>query len=130
MRNIIISTVMFLLLLNISQAQESTLTITDMKVEPSTVNPGGKVLISCRVTHSEGPMFIGVVGATAFYGNWVTTFPMLYDDGTYGDKIADDEVYSLEIKAADTSGEEKIVFSAVDTDKNEIESDPIILTVK
>jgi len=47
-----------------------------------------------------------------------------------GDQIADDGIYSLEVKAPETVGEAEIVFHAVDTDKNEIDSEAIILTVK
>jgi hypothetical protein len=130
MRRIIISILMLFLLFSVSVAQESVLTITDMKVEPSTVNPGGKVLISCKVTHSAGPMDIERVAATVFHGDWVTAYPKLYDDGTNGDKMADDGIFSIEIKAPNSAGEAKIVFSAVDKDKHEIESEPIILTVE
>lgn len=121
-----------LLLVNYgSWAQESgNLTITDIKVGPSTVNPGGKALISCRVSHALGPTHIERVAATAFHGDWVTGYPMLYDDGTHGDIAADDGVYSLEISAADTPCEEKIVFCAVDKDRNEIETEPVILIVQ
>jgi len=129
-RTTVVSTLIILLLFSFSWAQEPTLTATDMKAEPSPVNAGGKVLISCRVVHSVGLPEIGQVGATIFHGNWVTAYPMLYDDGTKGDKVADDGIYSLEISAPDTPGEAKIFFSAVDKDKNEIESEPIILVVK
>ena len=121
----------FFMLTTVSSAQESeSLTITDMKVEPSTVSSGGKVVISCQVSHPLGPMHIEKVAATTFYGNWVTAYPELYDDGTNGDVTAEDGIYSLEIKAPESVGEVKIMFSAVDTDKNEIESEPIILRVE
>lgn len=132
MRKMIISVLMLtlLFLFSFSWAQESTLTITDMKAEPSTVNPGGKVLISCRVTHSAGHMNIERVAATVSHGDWVTAYQKLYDDGTNGDALPDDGIYSLEIKVPDNAGEAKIVFHAVDIDKNEIDSESIILTVK
>ena len=121
-----------LLLVNYgSWAQESgELSITNTKVEPSTISPGNKVIISCQVSHTLGPMHIEKVAATAFHSKWGTSYPTLYDDGTNGDTVAEDGIYSLEIKAADTPCEQKIVFCAVDTDKNEIESEPVILTVK
>lgn len=132
MRIIISGMLMFLLLSGILWAQESTLTITDMKVEPATTSPLGKALISCKVTHSAGPMNIEIerVAATVFHGDRVTAYPMLYDDGTNGDIASEDGIYSLEIKSPDTVGEAKIIFHAVDTDKNEIDSEAIILTVK
>lgn len=130
MVRIIIVILVIVLSFGFSWAQEPALTITDMQVEPSIVNSGERVLISCQVEHPMGPMEIEHVGAIAFYGNWVTAYPMLYDDGTHGDKIANDSVYSLEIDVPDTSGEVKIVFSAVDKDKNEVESEPIILKVE
>jgi hypothetical protein len=130
MRIIISGMLMFLLLSGIAWTQESTFTITDIKAEPAAISPGGKALISCKVTHSAGPMNIERVAATVFHGDRVTAYPMLYDDGTNGDIASEDGIYSLEIKSPDTVGEAKIVFHAVDTDKNEIDSEAIILTVK
>jgi hypothetical protein len=118
------------LLTAVSWAEDSALAISGMKVEPSTVGPGGKVLISCRVTHTSGPMSIERVAATVSSGNLNSSYPMLYDDGTNGDAVADDGIYSLEITAGATVGEERIVFIAVDTDRNEIESEAVILTVQ
>jgi len=98
--------VISLLVVSFSWAQESdNLTITDMKVEPGTVGPGGKVVISCQVSHLLGPMHIENVAATTFYGNWVTAYPQLYDDGTNGDVTAEDGMYSLEIKAPESVGQ-------------------------
>ena len=68
---------------------------------------------------SVGPTNIERGAATVFHGDWVTSYPMLNDDGTNGEQIADDGIYSLEVKAPDTVGEAEIVFHAVDTDKNE-----------
>jgi len=114
-----------------SWAQESGgLSITNTKVSPGTVSPGEKTLISCLVSHPLGMMHIGRVAATVFHGNWISTYPILYDNGTNGDSVPDDGVYSLEINTPDSAGEAKIVFYAVDRDRNEIKSEPIILTVK
>jgi hypothetical protein len=82
MRIIISGMLMFLLLSGIAWTQESTFTITDMKVEPATTSPGGKVFIFCKVTHSAGPMNIERAAATVFHGDRGTAYPMLYDDGT------------------------------------------------
>jgi len=129
MKSIIIS-ISMLLLVCVSWAQGSALTISGMKVEPGAVGPGGKVLISCQVTHSNGPLNIERVAATISSGNLNSSYPMLYDDGTNGDLVSEDGIYSLEITAGNTPGEAKIVFIAVDTEQNEIESDPVILTVR
>lgn len=120
----------FLLMVSLSMAQESLLVITDMKVKPTIITPGGEVLISCRISHAQGPSHIVKVRATAFHGNWITTFPMLYDDGTNGDSVPKDGIFSLEISGIKTLCVAKIVFHAVDTDKNEIDSDPIFLTIQ
>lgn len=129
-RNIIISMSILLLLFTLSYAQEPPLTITDTKAEPSTVSTGGKVLISCMVTHSGGAVNIERVAATVVHGKWNTQYSMLYDDGTNGDSVEGDGIYSLEITASNEVGEGKIVFQAVDKDRNEIESEPVFLTVK
>ena len=131
MKRVLITVSMLILLLSgISLAGDSSLTISGMKVEPSTVGPGSMVLISCQVTHSDGPLNIERVAATVSSGNLNSSYPMLYDDGTNGDMMAEDGIYSLEISAGNTPGEAKIVFIAVDTEQNEIESDPVILTVQ
>ena len=119
-----------LLSAGIGWAEKSHVTIVDASVKPVTVDPGETVLISCRVVCPDGPSSVEAVAATADHGNWVTTFPKLYDDGTHGDEVANDSVYSLEIQAAYGPGEEKIVFIAVDRDRNEIESEPLILKVE
>ena len=131
MKRVLITVSMLVLLLTaVSWAEDSALTISGMKVEPSTVGSGGKVLISCQVIHFDGPMNIERVAATVSSGNLNTSYPMLYDDGTNGDIVAEDGIYSLEITAGNTAGEAKIVFISVDTEQNEIESDPVILTVQ
>jgi hypothetical protein len=111
-------------------AQASELNIEATKVEPGIVYPGDPLFIMCRINHPEGFSAIESVGATAYYGKWITTFPALYDDGTHGDQVANDGIYSLEIKAANIVGEEKIVFKAVDKYKNEIESEPVVITIE
>lgn len=131
MRKIFFTASMLIFLLTaVSWAQDSALTIADMTVEPGAVSPGGKVLISCRVTHTNGPMFIERVAATVSSGNFNSSYPMLYDDGTNGDKVAEDGIYSLEITAGNTAGEAKIVFIAVDIEHDEIESTPVTLTIQ
>lgn len=131
MRKIFFTASMLIFLLTaVSWAQGSALSISGMKVEPSTVVPGSMVLISCHVSHTNGPLFIERVAATVSSGNLNLSYPMLYDDGTNGDMVAEDGIYSLEISAGNTPGEAKIVFLAVDTEQNEIESDTVILTVQ
>jgi hypothetical protein len=119
-----------LLLMSTSWAQESGLTITDVKVEPGVVNPGGKVLISCRVSHSKGPMVIERVAVTTSFGEWNVTYPSLYDDGTQGDSVGGDGIYSLLIKVPDITGEGKVVFHAADKEGNETESESTLLTLR
>ena len=131
MRKLFVTVSMLLFLLTaISWAEDSALTISGMKVEPSTVGYGSMVLISCQVTHSGGPMNIERVAATLSSGNLNSSYPMLYDDGANGDMVAEDGIYSLEISAGNTPGEAKIVFIAVDTEQNEIESTPVTLTIQ
>jgi hypothetical protein len=104
--------------------------LTNGKVEPANVNPLGKVLISCQISHPLGSMHIENVAASVYHGGWITTYPVLYDNGTRGDVTPDDGIYSLEIQAAKTPCEARIVFHASDKDRNEIESEPVILVVK
>lgn len=113
-----------------SWAQPPALTVTDMKVEPATVKPGGKVRLSCRVDQGGGSGAVERVAATLAEKDRVTGYPRLYDDGTHGDKAAGDGLYSIVVRVSEAPGERKIRFQAVSTDKQEIESDPVILMVK
>ena len=106
------------------------LAITQAKVEPASATPWKKVLISCHVFHGRGPMQIARVGAALFHGDLVTVYPVLYDDGTHGDMTSGDGVYSVEIQAGETPCDQRIIFSASDKSRNEIESEPIILKVR
>jgi hypothetical protein len=117
-------------LTGLSLAQEGTLSITEMKAEPAAVKAGRKVLISCRVTDARGPMFVERVAATARGAERSTSYPMLFDDATNGDKAARDGVYSLRVVAPKTPGEVKVFFHAVSTDKKEVEAGPIVFRVK
>lgn len=131
MRKLFVTVSMLLFLLTaISWAEDSALTISGMTVEPGVVCPGAKVLISCQVTHSDGPLNIERVAATVSSGNLNSSYPTLYDDETNGDMVAEDGIYSLEITAGNTAGEAKIVFIAVDTEQNEIESAPATLIIQ
>jgi hypothetical protein len=132
-RNKLIITILSILLITSSSLladEPSKFELTNGNVEPGNVSPLGKVLISCHVSHPLGPMHIENVAASVYHGGWITTHPVLYDDGTHGDVTPDDGIYSLEIKAATTPCEAKIVFHASDKDRNEIESEPVILVVK
>ena len=111
-------------------AQEPALNITEMKAEPSVVHSGERAVISCRVSNATSSTGIERVAAVASFSEWNTLFPKLYDDGTNGDKVAGDGIFSLEIQANVQHGEIKIVFNAVDKERNETESEPIFLTVR
>jgi len=131
-KRLIIVSLAILLITSISLAADapSKFELTNGKVEPANVSPLGKVLISCQVSHPLGPMQVENVAASVFHGGWITTYPVLYDNGTHGDVTPDDGIYSLEIQAAKTPCEASIVFHASDKDRNEIESEPVILVVK
>ena len=119
-----------LLLAGVCWAQDASLTISDGKIEPNATSPNGEALISCRVQHSEGPQQIEGVAAILFHVKRNTSYPRLYDDGTHGDRGAGDGVYSLTVQAPREVGEGRVVFSAIDKQRYEIESDPVFFTVK
>ena len=119
-----------LFLVSICHAQEAPLSISEMRIEPATAAPGQVMLISCRVVHAKGPMFIERVAATVLQTENHASYPMLFDDGTHGDRVARDGVYSLQIKAPEVPGEGRIVFEALAVDKVEIESPPTPFAVK
>lgn len=114
----------------VALAQEAGLSVTNMRAEPASVAPGGKVLLSCRVIHPGGSGAIERVAATVSGKARMTSFTMLHDDATHGDRSAGDGVYSLRIRAPKAAGEYQIVFQAVGKDRNEVQSQPVFLTVK
>lgn len=67
-------------------------TISNMEVE--LISSDEKILISCRVSHPLGLNYIKKVAATIYHGKFVTCYLTLYDDGTHGDKVANDGIYS------------------------------------
>jgi len=119
-----------LLVSTVALAQEVPLKITEMKSEPSGVSPGGIVLLSCRVSHSKGPMVIERVAVTTSFEQWSAMYPSLYDDGTHGDSVGGDGIYSLLIRVPDVTGEAIVVFHASDKEGNETESEPTLLTLR
>lgn len=110
--------------------EESKFSFSDLAVTPSIINPGEKVVLSCAITHKDSPSQIKLIAARVLNGKYITEHTMFYDDGTHGDITPDSGTYSLEIYAAGESGEEEIIFIAVDKDNNYLKSDPIILNVR
>jgi hypothetical protein len=94
------------------------------------VKPGGKVCLSCRIIHPAGSGAIERVAAPVSEKDRTAGYPRLYDDGTHGDKAAQDGRYSIVIRVSEVSGERRIRFQAVSNDKQEVESESIVLTVK
>jgi hypothetical protein len=130
MKQFILVFSVLIVFLGTSWADESNLSISDIAVTPSTVRGGGTVLISCRVSHVDGPVSIKRVAAVVNYDGWVASYPDLFDDGTNGDEVAEDGVYSLRITVMERPGEASIVFTAVDTDNRELDSEKIALIVQ
>lgn len=108
----------------------ASFSISETTVTPSYVNANEHITLSCRVSHSDGAENIRVVAASLSSSKANSSYPVLYDDGTNGDIQAGDGIYSLEITAPGTPGEASVVFIAVDSANNEIETDPIIFTVQ
>jgi|WetSurMetagenome_2_1015567.scaffolds.fasta_scaffold01405_3 hypothetical protein len=119
-----------LVLVGRCSALEASLSITEMTVEPAAAAPGEMMLISCRVIHAKGPMFIERVAATMLHTEHNSSYPMLFDDGTHGDRTARDGLFSLQIKAPEVPGEGRLIFEALAVDKVEIESMPIPFVVR
>jgi hypothetical protein len=130
MRLIIGAMLIVSLIVSTSGAQQPGLSIVDMRVEPATVKSGGKVRLSCRIICPAGSGAVERVAATVSEKDRVTGYPRLYDDGTHGDKAAQDGLYSIVIRVSEVTGERKIRFQAVSIDKQEIESELILLKVK
>ncbi len=62
----------------------------------------------------------------ADFGQTIVGIPQLYDDGTHGDKVADDGTYSIEINIPKGAKQIKLLFYVLDTDGNEVEIGPVV----
>lgn len=119
-----------LLICGSSWADESDLSISDPAVAPNTVTGGNLVLISCGVQHAAGPASIKRVAALVTYDEVVASFPDLFDDGTNGDEVPEDGIYSRLIPVMDNPGVAQITFTAVDIENNELDSATVPLNVQ
>jgi len=61
---------------------------SDFKIEPYPLQPGKKVKVTCRITSPDGIESVKVYDPRG----WVLT---AYDDGTHGDEVAGDGIYTL-----------------------------------
>lgn len=113
-----------LALLSSAEAQPA---ISEARVEPAVVAPGGEYLVSCR---PAAPAGLKAVTVELLHGGWITVYPRLYDDGTHGDARANDGVYSLRLKAPDRPGTVIVVISVADAQGREVDSEPLVLTVR
>jgi hypothetical protein len=129
-QTLFIAAAVLLLLVSMALVGERVITIEDMRVAPNPVGVGARVVISCRVAHTKGRDLIDRVSATLQGEERGAGYSQLYDDGTHGDRVAGDGVYSLEIDAFGPPGEQRLVFQALDSRRIEVESEPIILQVK
>lgn len=126
----LLAVLIILPILNTPATSAQELVISNLRVETAPSPLGLKILISCAVKHSIGPLAIFKVAASITTEKINSSYPILYDDGTHGDKVSGDGIYSLEITAPDVTGQAQIVFIAVDTEMNEIESEPISFMIQ
>lgn len=130
-RNLIWLALFFMTIASASWASNiSPITISDLKANPAPASAGGAVVISCRVSHSSGLSSIERVFATLSLNNRSTSYSRLYDDGSHGDSKPADGVFSLQISAPPVAGEARVIFSVLDESKVEVESDPLVFSVK
>ena len=62
--------------------------ISDVKIEPYPIQPGKKVKVTAKITSPNGIESVKVYDPRG----WVLT---AYDDGTHGDEVAGDGIYTL-----------------------------------
>ena len=84
-----------------------------------------KVAINYKPT-TVAPESIERLAVDANFGKTIVGIPQLYDDGTHGDKVADDGTYSIEIKIPEGAKQVKLLFYVLDTDGNEVEIGPVV----
>ena len=61
---------------------------SDLRIEPDPLQPGKQVKVTCRITSPNGIESVKVYDPRG----WALT---AYDDGTHGDEVAGDGVYTL-----------------------------------
>lgn len=86
---------------------------------------GGNISIGYSPKYSATE-FIERLALDADFGQTIVGIPQLYDDGTHGDKVADDGTYSIEIKIPKGAKQVKLLFYILNTDGNEVEIGPVV----
>ncbi len=85
----------------------------------------GTVVISCEPFHQEGKGFFQRVAVDVNWGKVIVGIPCLYDDGTHGDKKADDGIYSVKVSVPDGAGRVSLRFYLLDVNGDEAEIGPV-----
>jgi hypothetical protein len=103
----------------------SIMACTEMQVLPSRSAPGSAITLSCKTDIEVKQIAAEISGK-----DWNATFPYLYDDGTNGDEIKNDNTYSLTLTAPAMVGTYQVKFYRVLPDQTELESEPFTFEVK
>lgn len=84
--------------------------ISDIKVDPYPLQPGKKVKVTARITSPNGIESVKIYDPRG----WVLT---AYDDGTHGDEVAGDGIYTLVEEVPYDASPGEYTITVVITDK-------------
>ncbi len=85
----------------------------------------GTVVISCRPYHQEGKEFFQRVAVDVNWDKEIVGIPILYDDGTHGDRKADDGIYSAMVSVPEGATRVSLKFYLLDINGDEAEIGPV-----
>lgn len=88
------------------------------------------ITVSCTVEQRAGSSAVERVALTIRHPERTAQFPRLYDDGTHGDALAGDAVYSLRFAAPTTLGTHEAVCTVIDRAGVEVEAAPATFEVR
>lgn len=106
-------------------AMRSAFACDAVNVVPAATTPGSNILLTCRSNVEVRQIAAEINGE-----NWNASYPYLYDDGSHGDQVAGDNIFSLSTDAPSNQGQYQVIFFSVLPDQMELESTPIMLNVE
>ena len=101
------------------------LACTDIQVLPANSKPHSSVTFTCTTDVEVKQIALEIIGE-----KWNGSFPNMYDDGSHGDIVSNDKVYSLAIDAPAITGSYQVMFFRILPDQTELQSKPFTFNVQ
>lgn len=104
---------------------DAVLACDNAGVSPDHSALGSRITLTCESSADVKQVAVQIIGQ-----QWNVSYPFLYDDGTHGDAVAEDQIYTLEIASPTVAGSYSVTFIRVFSDQTETESTVIPLEIQ